>query len=85
MDRICVGLGFCGGSVDGESVHVTDFIPKSGIVTADQFVDLVLLGDGVDPVNHPFSDSLIGQIRQAFIDHMGAEPVDASELRWNHE
>lgn len=85
MERICPGLGFCGGSVDGDSVHLTDFIPETGAVTADQFVDLVLRGDGVDPACHPFSNKLISQIRQAFVDHMGSEIVDARELRWSDD
>ena len=36
MQEVCVDLGWCGGIVDGHPSHVTDYIPESGPVTADQ-------------------------------------------------
>lgn len=84
MDRVCRGLGFCGGVVDDRSVHVTDFIPEEGSVTADAFVDMVFLGDGMDPAHGPERwQHIKAQIRAAFVTHMGAEAVDARLLRWS--
>jgi hypothetical protein len=53
MHDVCVRWGWCGAVKDGKSLHVTDFIPKSGLVTADQLVNWVFLGDGMDPCTNP--------------------------------
>jgi hypothetical protein len=84
MKRICVGLGYCGGMSGGQPMHVTDFIPKDGVVTADEFVDMVFLGDGMDPAHERSRRQHIAdQIREAFVMHMGTEAVDARPLRWS--
>jgi hypothetical protein len=80
MQRLCVGLGWCGGIVDGRKCSVMDFIPSEGPVSADQFVDWVIRGDGGDPATTPKSWKT--HIRAAFVLHMGGEVVDASRLRW---
>jgi hypothetical protein len=41
MHAVCVGHGYCGGVHGNKFMHVTDFIPQSGNVTADQFVEWV--------------------------------------------
>lgn len=84
MHDVCVGWGYCGGVVDGEPLHVTMFIPETGIVSADQFVDWVFRADGMDPAAEPgrwqpHKDA----IKAAFIKHMGGEAVDARTLRWS--
>jgi hypothetical protein len=83
MGEVCVRYGFCGSCVDGTPSHVGDLIPSSGPVTADQFVDWLVIADGLDLTS--FSEHrkpLKRQLRAAFIKHMGAEVVDASDLQW---
>ena len=82
MHEVCVVWGFCGCLKDGEALHVDLLIPPNGPVTADQFVEWVFLADGMNPnVDverwRPHKDA----IRAAFIEHMGAEEVDAANLR----
>ena len=80
LHEVCVGLGFCGAIVDGELQHVDKFVPDQGIVSADQFVDWVFLAEGWDPSE---SDALRHRagLRSVFLKHMGAEAVDARNLR----
>jgi len=47
MYEVCVGRGWCGGIVNGQPSHVDDFIPESGPVTADQFVDWLFMATDV--------------------------------------
>lgn len=84
MHEVCIQRGWCGGFVDGKPTHVDDFIPESGRVTAEQFVDWLFRADGMDPTIE------IGQwqkhkdgLKNAFIHHMGADVVDASVLKWS--
>lgn len=82
MGEVCVRCGFCGSYVDGTPSHVGDFIPSSGPVTADQFVDWLIIAEGLDLT--AFSEHrapLRRRLRAAFIQHMGAEVVDASALQ----
>jgi len=84
MHEVCVGLGWCGSVVDGRPSHVDDFIPRSGSVHADQFVEWLFRAEGIDPAAEPalwrkHKDGL----RQAFVRHMGNDVVDASLLKWD--
>ena len=84
MRDVCVGHGWCGGLADGKPSHVDDYVPESGTVSADQFVEWLFEADGYDPADRPdqtarFRDDL----REVFIEHMGAEQVDASLLKWD--
>lgn len=83
MCIVCPEWGFCGTIKDGRPLHVTDFIPERGPVTADQFVTWVFLGDGMDPdaLSHRWQRHK-DAIKAAFIEHMGSDVVDASLLRW---
>lgn len=84
MERVCVGLGFCGCIKRERPLHVTDLIPESGPVTADQFTEWVFLADNQNPnVTSPSWLKIKGRVREAFVACMGAEEVDASVLRWN--
>ena len=38
LHEYCVILGFCGSVRDCKPLHVTDFIPETGQVSADEFV-----------------------------------------------
>lgn len=85
MQVVCAGWGYCGSiHRDGTPLHVTLFIPDEGPVTADQFVEWVLLAARVNPNSEPerrqrHKDA----IRAAFVEHMGGEAVDARLLRWS--
>lgn len=78
MHDLRAGMGFCGGVVDGEPRHVIDYIPESGVVTADQFASWVLEAEGMasEPGNPFWSD-----LRQVFVIHMGCEAVGAEALK----
>ena len=78
MEEVCVGMGYCGSVVDGEPRHLDMYIPESGPVTADDFVNWLFLAEGLDPIGSAHADN----IRKAFIEHMGGEVVDARELKW---
>ena len=68
----------------GEVTDFTQFIPGEGPVSADQFVDWVLLASYPE-VDEPagFRDRARVAIRAAFVRHMGSESVDAGALRWD--
>lgn len=81
---VCVEWGFCGCLKCGKQLHVDDFIPKAGVVTADQFVEWVFLADDMDPNHEPerwkrHKDAL----KTAFIECMGGEVIEAERLQWS--
>jgi hypothetical protein len=75
MHEYCVGLGFCGGMMDEKPTHVTDFIPETGQVSAQQFVHGLLNAEGLDGHSDDWG------LKAVFIRHMGTDFVDAIELR----
>lgn len=82
IHEVCVDRGWCGGLVDGQPSHVDFFIPETGHITAEQFVDWLFLAEDMDPAAEPekwqkHKDGL----REAFVRHMGADTVDASLLK----
>lgn len=81
MHEVCVGHGYCGCMKYGKSLHVTDFIPAEGPVTADQFVEWVFLADNENPNLGPTAHKRA--IRAAFVKHMGADVADARLLQWS--
>lgn len=83
INEVCVGLGFCGGVVDGEPRHVDDYIPEAGPVTVDEFITWLLMAEGLDPSPDEMTWRKHGaRLREVFVRHMGAEQVDASALKW---
>lgn len=82
MTAVCAGHGYCGSLQDGLFVHVTDFIPTRGKVTADEFVDWVFLAEGVRWLGDPIAMKHRETLRSYFIAHMGSYVVDARKLRW---
>ena len=80
QDKVCVGLGYCGTMKNGKPLHVDDFIPSSGMVTAEQFAEWVILADDCNPNLAPSEHKKM--IRAAFIECMGSDVVDATRLRW---
>jgi hypothetical protein len=84
MERVCVGLGFCGCVKNGRPLHVDDLIPSEGPVTADQFVEWLFLADNMNPSVDPKRWEPTKQmIKAAFVEYMGGEVVDAKSLSWN--
>ena len=80
MHEYCVTQGWCGGIVDGEPKHVTDFIPAHGMVTADEFVGWLLAAEGIDENVSRYS-AWKRKLVPIFIKHMGSYIVDVSKLR----
>ena len=75
--------GWCGSVINDRPVHVTDFLPASGTVTADQFVGWLFEADGVDPNSDlPKWQTHIDGLRDVFVRHMGSTPVDVDRLSW---
>jgi hypothetical protein len=81
MHDVCVGHGYCGGLIDGRPAHVTDFIPATGPVSADQFVAWLAQAEGPDA--GPMPETHRANLRAMFVRHMGAETADAAALRWD--
>ena len=84
MEEVCVGMGWCGSVVDDQLMHVDMFIPESGPVTADQFVDWLFKAEGVTAEFDP--DRLEQHrtaLRAAFVRHMSRDVVDAGSLKWS--
>jgi hypothetical protein len=79
MHEFCVRLGWCGCIKDGKPLHVTDFIPQTGPVSADQFARWLIMADGLDP--DQLSAPEISELQAVFVKHMGTDVVDASNLR----
>jgi carbonic anhydrase/acetyltransferase-like protein (isoleucine patch superfamily) len=80
MDFACVTMGCCGSIKDGEPIHVTDLIPRSGPVTADQFIDWLVEAEDMTLEAYPAAHR--EKLRESFVANMGAPIVDASRLRW---
>jgi putative acetyltransferase len=82
LDRL-YELAWFGWSNDGgKSQHVRDFIPAEGQVSADQFATWVILADNLDPDSEQAHEQKWhDEIRALFVECMGAENVDALELK----
>ena len=84
MHEVCVVWGFCGCTKNGRPLHVGDFLPADGPVTADQFVEWVFLADNLNPnLDRERWQPHKTAIRDAFVRHLGGETVDAARLRWS--
>jgi len=67
MHDYCVTHGFCG-------LSVTDVIPNSGVVSADEFVGWLLKAEAFDGKKE------LQVLKDVFVKHMGADQIDAKEL-----
>lgn len=75
LHYICVDLGFCGSEVEGVPTHVGSLVPRSGMVTANDFADLVFKAEGV------VLEKLREPLRDAFRRFLGSDAVEAASLR----
>ena len=84
MHEVCVGRGWCGSVIDDQRLHVDMFIPDSGPVCADQFVEWLFRAEGVNPDSEPEKWRKHREgLREAFIRHMGSDIVEAERLKWD--
>lgn len=83
MHEACVVWGFCGCIKHERPLHISLFIPPTGPVTADQFVEWLLLADNLNP-NDDRWDRQKQALRAAFVKFMGSDVVDASLLNWSN-
>jgi hypothetical protein len=83
MHEFCVKLGWCGCVKDGKPLHVSDFIPETGPVSADDFARFLIMADGFDPdrLSDPELRGWLTRLKAVFVKHMKADVVDASNLR----
>ena len=72
MDEVCEIWGYCVSTKHGVDMHVTLIVPSEGEVTADQFVEWLLLADDVNPNSMtPNASKIKNGLRSAFVNHMG--------------
>ncbi|MBL0924802.1 MAG: hypothetical protein IBJ12_10105 [Sphingomonadaceae bacterium] len=77
----CVQFGYCGGVVDDEPRHVTDYFPESGHVSANQFAYWAFLAEGDKlTIDQVLCHEHGARIRDAFIHFMSAESVEVQRL-----
>lgn len=76
----CANGGWCGGLVDGKPTHVTDLLPETGTITAQEFARLAIRADGW-PESEPVPDKHLRWLEAKFIEHLGAPIVNADDLR----
>jgi len=82
LHEFCVKLGWCGSLKDGKQLHVSDFIPETRSVSADEFVRWLIVADGLTPAE--IDASQLKQLEAVFVKHMGADVISAEALRSGH-
>ena len=80
LTYVCVSLGFCGSVVDDQPLHVGQFLPETGTLTAEDFADALFKAEGLDPEGST-ARRFRSNVRDAFVRHMGVSAIDASLLR----
>ncbi|MGH6644289.1 MAG: hypothetical protein ACRED3_16500, partial [Bradyrhizobium sp.] len=80
----CSRMGYCGSVTDNEPRHVSDYFPKTGEVSADDFAYWVYVAEGRKEITPELAPTLPDgqQFRAAFIHFMGSNRVAASALTW---
>lgn len=79
---ICVKGGWCGGIIDGNPTTVDDLLPRTGKINARQFAELAMRADGW-PEGEQLDDNHLRWLQAKFVEHLGAESVDAEDLLRN--
>lgn len=79
---ICVNGGWCGGIVDGKPTTLDDLLPPTGTIEARAFAKLAMKADGW-PDDQPFDEAHLRFLEAKFVEHLGADSIDADQLRRN--
>lgn len=82
LKDICVNGGWCGDVVNGQLIHITDLLPMSGTVTAEEFARLVIYSEG-DPGSAANIERWSAYLQSKFIEHMGSISAPADALVQN--
>lgn len=78
LEEVCVRLGFCGSVVDGQPLHVDQFLPESGVLTNEAFADALFKAEGWDPDGSK-ARTFRPRVHEAFVRHMGGSEMDAGQ------
>lgn len=78
LEEVCVHLGFCGTVVDGQPLHVDQFLPQSSILTDEAFADALFKAEGWDPAGSE-ARTFRSSVREAFVRHMGGCEMDTGQ------
>ena len=78
LEEVCVRLGFCGSVVEGQPLHVDQFLPQSGVLTNEAFADALFKAEGWDPAGSE-AQNFRSSVREAFVRHMGGSEMDAGQ------
>ena len=78
LEEVCVRLGFCGSVVDGQPLHVDQFLPQSGVLTIEAFADALFKAEGWDPAGSE-AKAFRSSVHEAFVRHMGGSEMDARQ------
>lgn len=70
LNDVCVRLGFCGSVVHDEPLHIEQFLPQTGGLSADDFADALFKAEGLDPEGSE-ARRFRPSVRDAFVRHMG--------------
>ena len=81
LQWVCVTMGHCGGIVEDEPRHVTDYFPEGGHVSANEFAHWAFLVEGDKmTMDEVLCHDHGASIRDAFIHFMGAETVSVERM-----
>lgn len=78
LEDVCVRLGFCGSVVDGQALHVDQFIPQAGVLTDEEFADALFKAEGWDPAGSE-ARTFRSSVCEAFVRHMGGSEMEAGQ------
>lgn len=79
MRDICVEGGWCGGIVEGQPTRVSDLIPASGTLTANDFATLAIYADE-GPSSEPPKEHHLRWLEAKFVEHLGQWTIEAEVL-----
>lgn len=80
LREVCVGLGFCGSVIDDRPLHVDQFLPASGLVSADDFATAVFKAEGWDP-HGAEAQRHRPKICEVFVRHLGRRAAEIHRMR----
>lgn len=80
LNHVCVELGFCGSVANDQPLHVDQFLPDTGTLTAEDFADALFKAEGLDPEGST-ARKFRSEVRDAFVRHIGVPAIDVGLLR----